>query len=165
MAPKITGSVGIPARGAARGYVRDVQVVAAVDKFRGTATAAEVAAAIGHACWEAGHDCIEIPLADGGEGLLDVLGGPNRHTVVTGPLGDPVEAGWRLHRGTAIIEMARASGLVLAGGADGNDPMEATTRGTGELIDAALTAGGRVSGSPSAPRARRRSSPTRRGRR
>lgn len=118
-----------------------MQVVAAVDKFRGTATAAEVAAAIGHACWEAGHDCIEIPLADGGEGLLDVLGGPNRHTVVTGPLGDPVEAGWRLHRGTAIIEMARASGLVLAGGADGNDPMEATTRGTGELIDAALTAG------------------------
>ena len=68
--------------------------MAAVDKFRGTATAAEVAAAIGHACWEAGHDCIEIPLADGGEGLLDVLGGPNRRSVVTGPLGEPVEAAW-----------------------------------------------------------------------
>ena len=47
-------------------------------------------------------------------------------------------AGWRLQRGTAIIEMARASGLVLAGGAEGNDPMNATTAGTGELIDAAL---------------------------
>src|SRR5690606_19033239 len=46
-----------------------------------------------------------------------------------------------LHRGTATIEMALASGLVLAGGAEGNDPMEATTRGTGELIDAAVTAG------------------------
>jgi glycerate kinase len=118
-----------------------MRVVAAVDKFRGTASAAEVAAAIGHACWERGHDCVEIALADGGEGLLDVLGGANRTTRVTGPLGQPVDAPWRMHRGTAIIEMALASGLVLAGGAEGNDPMQATTTGTGELIDAALTAG------------------------
>jgi glycerate kinase len=118
-----------------------MRVVAAVDKFRGTATAADVAAAIGHACWELGHDCTEFALADGGEGLLEVLGGPNRSTVVTGPLGQPVEARWRLQGTTAIIEMALASGLVLAGGADGNDPMTATTAGTGELIDAALTAG------------------------
>ena len=98
-------------------------------------------AAIGQACWELGHDCTELALADGGEGLLDALGGANRTTTVAGPLGTPVEAGWRLHRGTAIIEMARASGLVLAGGAEGNDPMAATTAGTGELIDAALDAG------------------------
>lgn len=118
-----------------------MRVLAAVDKFRGTATAAEVAAAIGHACWEQGHECIEVALADGGEGLLDVLGGPNRTTVVTGPLGAPVEAAWRMHRGTATIEMAQASGLELAGGADGNDPMAATTAGTGELIDAAVIGG------------------------
>jgi glycerate kinase len=118
-----------------------MKVVAAVDKFRGSATAAEVASAIGHACWEHGHDCVEVPMADGGEGLLAALGGPNRTTTVTGPLGRPVEAGWRLSKGTAIIEMALASGLVLAGGADGNDPMNATTAGTGELIDAAVTAG------------------------
>jgi glycerate kinase len=118
-----------------------VRVVAAVDKFRGTASAADVAAAIGHACWQRGHDCVEVPLADGGEGLLEVLGGANRTTRVTGPLGTPIEAAWRLHRGTAVIEMALASGLVLAGGAEGNDPMHATTAGTGELIDAALTAG------------------------
>jgi glycerate kinase len=118
-----------------------VKVVAAVDKFRGSATAADVAAAIGHACWERSHDCVEVPMADGGEGLLEVLGGANRTTTVTGPLGTPVEAGWRLHRGTAVIEMALASGLELAGGADGNDPMNATTAGTGELIDAAVTAG------------------------
>ena len=80
-------------------------------------------------------------MADGGEGLLDVLGGANRTDTVTGPLGAPVEAAWRLSRGTAIIEMARASGLLLAGGAEGNDPMQASTRGTGQLIDAALTAG------------------------
>lgn len=118
-----------------------MRVVAAVDKFRGTAAARDIAAAIGHACWEAGHDCTEFALADGGEGLLDVLGGPNRTTSVTGPLGAPVEAAWQLRRGTAVIEMARASGLVLAGGAEQNDPMHATTAGTGELVDAALTAG------------------------
>ncbi len=118
-----------------------MRVVAAVDKFRGSATGAEIASAIGHACWELGHDCIEFALADGGEGLLEVLGGPNRTTVVTGPLGSPVEAHWRLQRDTAVIEMALASGLVLAGGATHNDPMAATTAGTGELIDAALTAG------------------------
>jgi glycerate kinase len=118
-----------------------VRVVAAVDKFRGTATAAEVAAAIGHACWELGHDCIEVPVADGGEGTLEALGGANRTSTVTGPLGDPVEAGWRFHRGTAIIEMARASGLQLVGGREGNDAMAASTVGTGELIDQALDLG------------------------
>ncbi len=118
-----------------------MRVVAAVDKFRGTASAADVAHAIGQACWELGHDCTEIALADGGEGLLDALGGANRTSTVTGPLGTPVKAPWRLHRNTAIIEMALASGLVLAGGAEGNDPLAATTAGTGELIDHALVAG------------------------
>jgi len=118
-----------------------MKVLAAVDKFRGTATAAQVATAIGHACWQLGHDCVERPLADGGEGTLDALGGANRTTLVTGPLGKPVQAPWRLHRGTAIIEMACASGLLLAGGTEKNDPIAATTTGTGELIDAALDLG------------------------
>lgn len=118
-----------------------MRVVAAFDKFRGTATAAEAAEAVGQACWQTGHDCVEIALADGGEGLLDVLGGPTRTSRVTGPLGETVDAPWRLHRGTAVIEMARASGLELVGGASGNDPMLASSRGTGELIDAAVTAG------------------------
>lgn len=120
-----------------------MQVLAAVDKFRGTASAHEVAKAIGNACWDLGHDCDEAPLADGGEGTLDVLGGANRTTRVDGPLGVPVEAGWRLQNRTAIIEMARASGLLLAGGAEGNDPVAASTRGTGQLISAALSAGAR----------------------
>ncbi len=118
-----------------------MRVLAAPDKFKGTASAHDVAGAIGHACWERNIDCIEIPLADGGDGLLDVLGGPNRTTRVTGPLGTPIDAGWRLHRDTAVIEMARASGLVLAGGIDGNDPLDATTAGTGELINKALDLG------------------------
>ena len=67
-------------------------MVAAVDKFKGTVTAAQVASAIGNACWELDHDCHEVPMADGGEGTLEVLGGPNRTSLVTGPLGDPVRA-------------------------------------------------------------------------
>jgi glycerate kinase len=58
-----------------------------------------------------------------------------------GPLGDPVEAAWAIRRGTAIIEMATASGLELVGGASANDPVAATTYGTGELVSAALDAG------------------------
>jgi glycerate kinase len=118
-----------------------MRVLAAPDKFKGTASAHEVAAAIGHACWELGIDCIEVPMADGGDGLLDVMGGANRTSTVTGPLGDPVVAGWRYAGDTAVIEMAQASGLVQAGGIELNHAMDATTTGTGELIDHALDLG------------------------
>ena len=118
-----------------------MRVAAAVDKFKGTATGKQVAAAVGSACWDLGHDCTELPMADGGEGTLEALGGANRTSVVTGPLGDPVNAEWRMYRGTAVIEMARASGLTLIGGAVNNDAMAASTIGTGELIDMALDAG------------------------
>jgi glycerate 2-kinase len=120
-----------------------VRVVIAPDKMRGSATALEVAAAARRAATAAGWDCDEVPVADGGEGTLDVLGGPNRTTSVTGPLGDPVEAAWRLDGRTAVVEMARASGLALVGGADGNDPVGASSVGTGELLGAAIDAGAR----------------------
>ena len=58
-------------------------------------------------------------------------------------MGDPVEAGWRLDRGTAVIEMARVAGLELAGGAHGNHPLDATTAGVGELILSAVESGAR----------------------
>lgn len=116
-------------------------MVAAPDKFRGTASASQVAAAIGRAAAAMGWECDQIPVADGGEGTIDVLGGANRTTTVTGPLGEPVEATWRLDGRTAVIEMAKASGLLLAGGADGNDPIAADTRGTGELIQLAVESG------------------------
>jgi glycerate kinase len=117
-----------------------VRCLAAPDKFRGSLTAAEAARALAEG---AGSECRELPLADGGEGTLDALGGADRASLVTGPLGASVEAAWRLEDGVAVIEAARASGLVLAGGASGNDPVRATTRGTGELIAAALEAGAR----------------------
>jgi glycerate kinase len=119
------------------------RVVAAFDKFRGSATSAELADAVEEAAVGAGWTCRRVPLADGGEGSLAVLGGPNRWTEVTGPLGDPVRAGWRMAGRTAFIEMAAASGLALVGGAEGNDPLAADTTGTGELLVAALDAGAR----------------------
>jgi glycerate kinase len=61
---------------------------------------------------------------------------------VTGPLGDRVEAEWAMLRGgVAVVEMARASGLSLVAGR--NDPLRASSRGTGELIAAAARSGAR----------------------
>jgi glycerate kinase len=118
-----------------------MRVLAAIDKFRGTVTAAEAAAAVCRGVTRAGGTATALPLADGGEGTLEVLGGGNRRTIVMGPLGDAVEASWRFDKRTAVIEMAQASGLALVGGPEGNDPIAATTHGTGELIAAALDAG------------------------
>lgn len=116
-------------------------VLAASDKFRGTATSVEFGTAVSRAASACGWTSEVVAMSDGGEGLLDAFGGPNRSSLVTGPLGDPVEAAWRLDGSRAVIESATASGLALAGGADGNDPMAATSRGTGELLDAAVLAG------------------------
>jgi glycerate kinase len=118
-------------------------IVLAFDKFRGTATSVELAAAGARAAARLGWTPITIPLADGGEGSLDAVGGANKYTEVTGPLGEPVKAGWRLDGKVAYVEMAAASGLVLAGGPEHNDPLAAETVGTGELIAAAITLGAR----------------------
>lgn len=121
------------------------RAVVCPDKFRGTLRADEVAHAMAAGVGRAGFDeVIELPLADGGEGTLDTLlaarGGSRRTTRVTGPLGDPVDAQWGvLTGGTAVIEMAQASGLALVSGR--NDPLRASTRGTGELIAAVRAQG------------------------
>ena len=98
----------------------------------------------------AGWTCDQAPVADGGEGTLESVGGGVRLTRVRGPLGEAVEAEWRLVAGiageagaggpTAVVEMARAAGLELAGGPEWNDPMRASTEGVGDLITAAMSA-------------------------
>jgi glycerate kinase len=116
------------------------RVVIAPDKFRGTAGAAAVAGAMAAAATDLGWDAVPLPMSDGGEGLLDACAALCPEVVVsrvTGPDGSPVEAAWRLGDGVAVIEMARASGLDLVGGPDRNDPVGATSRGTGELVVAA----------------------------
>ena len=120
------------------------------DKFRGTLTAAGAAEALARGVEAAEVDrrhfdeVRRLPLADGGEGTLDALlasqGGSRRRATVTGPLGDPVEAEWGLLPDkTGVVESARASGLALVDGP--NDPLAATSRGTGELIRAAVRGG------------------------
>ena len=134
-----------------------MRALCAPDKFRGTLTAAEAAAALAAGFRDAGVDDVdELPLADGGEGTLDVLlaalGGEQHEAEVAGPDGAPIRSSWGLlPDGSAVVELARASGLALVAGA--NDPVTATTRGTGELI-AAAAAGG-ATGSSSAQAARR----------
>jgi glycerate kinase len=118
------------------------------DKFKGTLDAVHVAAAMAAGLGAAGFDeIIELPLADGGEGTLDALlaacGGSRRTALVTGPLGEPVEAEWgRLPDGMAVVEMAQASGLSLVP-ERARDPLRASTRGTGELIATAIRSGAR----------------------
>lgn len=118
-------------------------MLVAPDKFRSTASAADLRLRIAKELRAAGHFATEIAISDGGEGLLDALGGDQQLSEVDGPLGDPVLAEWRLRSNldgskTAVIEMARASGMALVGDASSNDPMRASTRGTGQLIREAL---------------------------
>ncbi|MBC9250274.1 glycerate kinase [Pseudomonas alcaligenes] len=125
-----------------------MKVVIAPDSFKESLPAAAVAAAIA-AGWRAVWPQAELlcrPMADGGEGTLDAVlaatAGERRSCRVSGPLGEPVEAawGWLADSRTAVIEMAAASGLHLLP-AGQRDVLRASTRGTGELILAALDAG------------------------
>jgi glycerate kinase len=113
-------------------------LVAAFDKFKGTASARSLTHAAVRAAESCGWTALGVPLADGGEGSLDCVGGANRWVDTTDALGGPVRAGWRLDGSDAFIEMAEAAGLARIGGADANDPIAASTRGVGELIRSAL---------------------------
>jgi glycerate kinase len=125
-------------------------VVAAPDKFRGSLSASEAAAALARGVRRAVPSAVvdEVPMADGGEGTVDALvaatHGSYREATVTGPLGEPVRARFGLlgDAATAVLEMAAASGLALVP-PDRRDPSRTTTRGTGELLRAAVAAGAR----------------------
>ena len=117
----------------------------APDSFKGTLSAAEVAEAVASGLRSAGREAVELPVADGGEGTMDALLATldgRRHSVsVSDPLGRPIETEFALlPDGSALVEMARASGLALVA-EDERDAWEASTRGTGELIAAAAAAG------------------------
>jgi glycerate 2-kinase len=130
--------------GGGPGPARMLSLVAAPDKFRGTASARQAADAIARGASRAGWSSRRIPLSDGGEGLLEVLGAVAgldagwSSVEVHGPLGRPVAAPWMRMGTVAVVETAKASGLALVGGASGNDAMAASSWGTGELIMAAV---------------------------
>jgi len=122
-------------------------VLVAPDSFKGTFTAAEVAAAIGRGLRQGGRPVDLCPAADGGEGTLEVLsasrGGELRFAAVTDPLGRAIEAQFAIAGSAAFVETAAASGLGLVNEAQ-RDPIAASTAGTGELILAAVAAGART---------------------
>ncbi|BDZ48915.1 hypothetical protein GCM10025867_11560 [Frondihabitans sucicola] len=125
-----------------------MRIIVAPDSFKGSADAAEVAAAIGRgwASVRPDDDVVPMPMADGGEGTLDafeaaVPGAERRVLRVTGPLGDPVDAGWLLlPDGTAVVELASTSGITLLA-EDDLRAQDATTRGFGEAVAGAIAAG------------------------
>ena len=127
-----------------------MKIVIAPDSYKESLSALEVAQAV-----EAGFrqvfpdaDYVLVPVADGGEGTVDAMvaatGGRKETVTVSGPLGEPVEAFYGLtgDGATAVIEMAAASGLALVP-PDRRNPLLTSSRGTGELIRAALDAGAR----------------------
>lgn len=114
-------------------------VLVAPDKFKGSLTAAEVAAAVAGAL---AVPAVELPVADGGDGTVDaaVACGFTRVTrTVTGPTGEPVEASYARRGDTAVVELAEASGLRRLPG--GPEPLTATSHGTGELVADAVRQG------------------------
>jgi glycerate 2-kinase len=125
-------------------------VLVAPDGFKGTFRATEVAGAIGRGLESAGLRPPDLcPVADGGHGTMEVLltalGGETAAARVHDPLGREIEAGFALIEGggTAVVEMARASGLALLE-PDELDAEAASTSGTGELVLAAVEAGAQV---------------------
>ncbi|MGV8847432.1 glycerate kinase [Tessaracoccus sp.] len=122
-----------------------MRVVIAPDSLKGTCTAIDAASAIAEG-WRSvrpDDELILMPLADGGEGTLDAVeasfDAERRTAKVTGPQGQHVAADWlMLSTGEAIIELAQAAGLPLM---EPPDPLNATTRGVGELIRVALNEG------------------------
>jgi glycerate kinase len=125
-----------------------MRIVAAPNAFKGCLTAIAAADAMTAGVLRAapGADVVRVPVADGGDGLVDVaiegLGGEARVVTVCGPRGEPTRAAFCYVPAMkfAAVEMALASGLALLA-RDRRDPTRTTTRGTGELIRAALDLG------------------------
>ncbi|MFG1495527.1 glycerate kinase [Saccharospirillum sp. HFRX-1] len=131
-----------------------MKIVIAPDSFKESLTALDVARAIERglrAVWP-DAECSLLPMADGGEGtvqaLVDASGGRRITETVSDPLGRPVQADYGVvgadptESTTAVIEMAEASGLHRVSGHERN-PNLTSSRGTGELIRAALDSGAR----------------------
>ncbi|MDI2131514.1 glycerate kinase [Yinghuangia seranimata] len=123
------------------------KIVVAPDKFKGTLTAAEAAGRIAEGILRVlpAADVRRLPVADGGDGTVDaaVAAGFRRvRTRVAGPTGPAVDADFALRGGTAVVELAQASGLVLLP-AGIPAPLTASSYGVGQLIAEAVRVGAR----------------------
>jgi glycerate kinase len=131
------------------GVADDPLVVLAPDKFKGSLTAPEAVAALARGLRRAvpAVRLVEHPIADGGEGTVDMVLAHGFRAVsfaVTGPTGEPVTARYALREQTAVIEMAAAAGLgLLRQRPDDHTARTATTYGVGQLLRDALDRGAR----------------------
>ena len=129
-----------------------MKVVFAPDSFKGSLSSVQVARAlaVGWARARPGDELVLAPLADGGEGTLDAIeaagGWARRSARVADPIRREIEATWLRREGPdrveVVVEMAAASGLSRLAAAE-RDPLGATTLGTGQLLEAAITDGAR----------------------
>ena len=119
-------------------------VLVAPDKFKGTFSASEVAGAVAAGLRDGGREADECPIADGGEGTGEALGGQPVSARALDPLMREVDATYHLLDAgeTAVVEASAASGLWRLSG-DELDPRAAGSEGTGQLIAAAIEAGAR----------------------
>lgn len=122
-------------------------VLCAADKFKGSLTSRQAVRCIGEAARKVFENCrvISVPIADGGDGtaetMVNAFNGVHRNVNVNDPYGRRIEASYGIINGsTAIIEMAKASGLALCSEYE-LDPLHASSVGTGELIVHALNEG------------------------
>jgi glycerate 2-kinase len=119
-----------------------VRVLLSPASLKGVLSARQAAAALAQGVREAGGDAVELPVADGGEGTVEVLqsalGGEWREVEVSDPLGRRISARWLvLPDGRAVVEAAAAIGLPLLAPEE-RDPLRASSRGLGELLAVAL---------------------------
>ena len=124
-----------------------MKFIFAPDSFKGSLSALESCDILERVTMKIfpGTECVSVPVADGGEGTVDALlramGGQRMVAHVTGPMFERETAVWGLlSDGTAVMEMAQASGLPYVP-ADQKDPRKATSLGTGEMIAAAVKGG------------------------
>lgn len=128
--------------------IQPARVLVAADKFKGSLTAVQVAERVTAGLQRVvpGLAVETLPVADGGDGTVAAAvaaGFERREVRVTGPLGESLTAAYALRDGTAVVEMAEASGLQrLPDGVFA--PLTSTTYGSGELLCAALDAGART---------------------
>ena len=122
-----------------------LRIVVAPAPFKGALGPADAAAAMAVGIRLAGHDAVEVPVADGGEGTMAALvaaaGGRTIDAPARDPLGRPITASFGLlPDGTAVVELAQASGYERLADRE-RDPEATSTLGTGDLVCAALDAG------------------------
>ncbi len=116
-----------------------MRILIAMDSYKGTMSSKALGDIITDelSAMLPGATINNVPIADGGEGTIEALGNMDamttHHVKVHGPLMQPIDAAYLMHRNTAILEMASVAGLGVIPESRRN-PLKTTTYGLGEMI-------------------------------